>query len=521
MMFKLRRSSSLLFLFFVVFSATVLFLSVRQLCGEDSGISGGAQGSTSIVTGTDEECKEPGGASTVDCVTQVHAKGGPREATITSYCTESAALTVPTSGSIVSVGSTIEVAASVTNTSGTTTQTYYCTFPGCTEHTYPDPPTTHTQITWPTLTWTAGGCGNAATGTIGTGPTSFTATAASTSVNSSYVELTGSAGSCQQCGTLTPIINPYKTEFTVVEVASIDVWDSNGRHAVDGLLQVVPPSGGEDINGLATISPSTDTLPVNFPKWSYLASNQFGINTCFAKGAAGWNSIDKILKNVTPKSSEISCEGNSVSIPIYPYTISQFEYKDVQVPATLTATLNTLLEFFGKEGTALKDVFSEGTLRNQWKEKPNNLSVWIYSSDYKLMANVEIKVDITKLSVIKAVVEKILRKAIIKKLFKKAEFSVYLKANSAIGQQITFNKTIEGEYITNPQNSISTILVGLGGEAALVPKKGDTIFSADFSVEGNDTVNVNFSPWANDSGFGLNYNSNQKIYICTTCPWCY
>ena len=271
MLSRLKRSSSLLFLFFVLISASIVFLSVRQLQGEDSDVSGGAEGSTSIVTGTDEECKEPGGASTVDCVTQVHAKGGPREATITSYCTESAALTVPTSGSIVSVGSTIEVAASVTNTSGTTTQTYYCTFPDCTEHTYPDPPTTHTQITWPTLTWTAGGCGNAATGTIGTGPTSFTATAASTSVNSSYVELTGSAGSCQQCGTLTPIISPYKTEFTVVGVKSVssgDVTSTTDTPGADETLYVAEGAAGETITITATPDPGAASWPDGAPVWT-------------------------------------------------------------------------------------------------------------------------------------------------------------------------------------------------------------------------------------------------------------
>ena len=214
MMFKLRRSSSLLFLFFVVFSATVLFLSVRQLCGEDSGISGGAQGSTSIVTGTDEECKEPS-SSTEECIVHKHEY----DTTSTNTACSAAGRIAPSGGEKYCVMQSISYSLSKTgeNTAGKKTTTYSaCKICGAS---YPgtNPETSDHDVTFPSNPkWDALDCG--ANPASGSGETaSFVGNDPSSAVNSSSVVFKFDDGRCNTyCGTLP--IGPYTTNFTVIEV---------------------------------------------------------------------------------------------------------------------------------------------------------------------------------------------------------------------------------------------------------------------------------------------------------------
>ncbi len=129
MMSKLKRPSGLLVFFSILFSAAVLFLSVRQLHGEDPGISGGAEGSTSIVTGTNEECKEPG-SGTEECIVHTHTYTATE--TPISNCVL-ASYAAPTDDSTYCINTEITVSATIkgSNTAGKTTTTYSpCTICG-------------------------------------------------------------------------------------------------------------------------------------------------------------------------------------------------------------------------------------------------------------------------------------------------------------------------------------------------------------------------------------------------------
>ena len=214
MMSKLRRSSSLLIFFSILFSAGILFLSVRQLCGEDSGISGGAQGSTSIVTGTDEECKEPS-ASTEECIVHKHEY----DTTSTNTACSAAGRIAPSGGEKYCVMQSISYSLSKTgeNTAGKKTTTYSaCKICGAS---YPgtNPETSDHDVTFPSNPkWDALDCG--ANPASGSGETaSFVGNDPSSAVNSSSVVFKFDDGRCNTyCGTLP--IGPYTTNFTVIEV---------------------------------------------------------------------------------------------------------------------------------------------------------------------------------------------------------------------------------------------------------------------------------------------------------------
>ncbi len=219
MLSRLKRSSGLLFLFFVVFSTSIVFLSVRQLHGEDSGVSGGAEGSTTIVTGTDDKCKEPS-TSTEECIThtctfdpidppdRINCKPGKR--------------TAPSGGEIYCVGSKIiySLALSEKDAVGKEITRYKpCPICGATR----EPPTTevsHSGVVWPKLGWIANDCG--ANSSHGPGETAeFTASEPSFNLKSSSVVFStkppdGSTGNCEKCGTLD--FDTYTVNFTVVEV---------------------------------------------------------------------------------------------------------------------------------------------------------------------------------------------------------------------------------------------------------------------------------------------------------------
>ena len=120
-------------------------------------------------------------------------------------------------------------------------------------------------ITPPTVKWEAKDCGaNPASGT-GTTAT-FTASQASSSLNSSSVVFsTDSPGRCDKCGTLTPIIKPTTTNFTVVEVV---ISSTFGRMLCEGNFPLKASGTPPDIDkftwsltgsGAGTFKPESST----------------------------------------------------------------------------------------------------------------------------------------------------------------------------------------------------------------------------------------------------------------------
>ena len=267
-MSRLKRPSGLLFLFFVVLSASIFLLPVRQLRGEDSAVSGGTEGSTSVVTGTKEECKEPGGTGTVECIVHTHEY----DATTTNTACSAAGRIAPSGGEMYCVTQSISYSLSKTgeDTVGKKTTTYSaCTICG---QPYPgtNPEISDHDVTFPSNPkWDALDCG--ANPASGDGETaSFVGNTPSSSVNGSSVVFKFDDGLCKtHCGKL--VIGPYTVNFTVVGVESVssgDVTSTTDTPGADETLYVAEGAAGETITITATPDPSDASWPDGAPVWT-------------------------------------------------------------------------------------------------------------------------------------------------------------------------------------------------------------------------------------------------------------
>ena len=285
MLSRLKRSSALLVLFSILFSAGIIFLSIRQLHGEDSGVSGGSEGSTTIVTGTDDKCKEPG-ASTEECITHTHEY----DTTTTDTDCSPAGRIKPSGGESYCVSKSITYSLTKTgeNIIGKRTTTYGpCKICGAS---YPgtNPEISDHDVTFPSNpNWSALDCG--ANPASGSGETaSFVANAPSPSVNGSSVVFKFDDGLCKtHCGKL--VIGPYTVNFTVVGVKSIsaalaDIATVTSTTDAPGDDQSICVDQTDEDSGALKFSalpdPDGATWPTDNPEW-YVGSNKVATGEAF------------------------------------------------------------------------------------------------------------------------------------------------------------------------------------------------------------------------------------------------
>ncbi len=180
--------------------------------------------------------------------------------------------------------------------------------------------------------------------------------------------------------------NVVSANVTVVKVTGIDVWDSDGRHAHEGLLEVVPPYDlpnvvGECIFGEAFINPDVEP-PDEYPKWVFNTISKYGLEVEYEDGLEGYEEGGIILAWVEPKTSIITCEEESVTLKRYPANQGNIGFNTIaasEIVEKLTQYLSYLL--------LDNDIIIEApavycNFENQWKEQvTTNLVGWTFDFD--------------------------------------------------------------------------------------------------------------------------------------------
>jgi uncharacterized protein YukE len=163
----------------------------------------------------------------------------------------------------------------------------------------------------------------------------------------------------------------------ILKLDSIDVWDSDDRHAANDLLEVVPPKGNETLFGKAIFSPDTDELPESWPGWVYVLRKDgkkytdYGAN--FQTGLMGWK--QKPIKSAAIK-SELNCNNeHKVNVTSRPYNAYNYKTEDQLLDRRLENGLNKILG--GLFDIELRLPKWATTHKERWKERErSNLIGW-------------------------------------------------------------------------------------------------------------------------------------------------
>jgi hypothetical protein len=318
-------------------------------------------------------------------------------------------------------------------------------------------------------------------------------------------------------------------KIVVVEVASIDVWDSDKRHAVKDALQVVPPKGSEDISGLAAITPDKALAPTNFPSWIYSGIKKEGLNVNFAKGAAGWSSRDKILMNTAPKSSTVVCEKKEVTVSIYPYDIGTINV-DLGMYTSIANSIMDALTVLIPQDITIEGTDLKFDVENQWKEqKDTNLCGWTFNTDIQIdpLLNVDANFGLTAKAITKiekAIEDYFKKNETVKKFFDKYVADITLpKIKIGVSQKMGYNAefkmdeysavSAKGNFSSSDAKIKGKAILGLelfpGAEEEL-PKikiKGNVEITGGWMIGGK--------PYIDTKKFGQTINAQIKPIIIT------
>jgi hypothetical protein len=170
----------------------------------------------------------------------------------------------------------------------------------------------------------------------------------------------------------------------VLKVKSIDVWDSENRHAAGGCLQVVPTSLiGEIISGKAIVEPINESLS-EFPIWQQDGSTpEIGLTASYYAYSSSLSSMLNFLPAAISRDTVINCMEKEVVINAYPG-----DKRSVKLDCSEINELATKIDT--AVGMVLRDFAFDGpkgvvSFENQWKECPSsNLAYWTFDAQFGL-----------------------------------------------------------------------------------------------------------------------------------------
>ncbi len=317
------------------------------------------------------------------------------------------------------------------------------------------------------------------------------------------------------------------TYVYVVEVEKIDVWDSDNRYAAGELLEIVPASSSEGINGQAFIKPEDITLPPDFPEWKYGNAKEYGETVSF--NANGWKSDAKILRMIKPESAGLLCVDKSVLIKRYPYNISEVEVSTEKVAKIVSNAANWILSWIS--GVEVEAPTAKFNFENQWKEKPsNNKVIWIYIADVKFdpLIGVSGKALTIKPKKLEQLLKKIKRNKLFEKFFKDIDVEFYVSLEGKAKPSLHFEKKVDGTYETEvTHGKYNEIGIEGGGEVTLKLNKKWKSIALAFSAYANAGSTMFFTTGAyriGDREIGIilgigNKGVEAKIGLEVKVPW--
>ncbi|HPO90533.1 MAG TPA: hypothetical protein PLJ44_05440 [Victivallales bacterium] len=315
------------------------------------------------------------------------------------------------------------------------------------------------------------------------------------------------------------------TAKVTIDVESIDVWDSNERHASENILQIVAPKMGEDINGSVK---NAEALPSASATWSYNGIEKLGANVTFKKGAAGWESGEKILKNVAPKSSDITCEDKNVTILVYPYDVSVISVNIGTFSGIANSIAEALLVLVPQDITIeVPEVVID--VDNQWKEQKNtNFCGWTYSSDIAIdpMYSVEATIGVPAKKLKK--LDELLDKALLGKYLKKYVISYDVPKLSASVKNTPSLKAKFSRDEYGKLNDITKDFVHNGGDVDLsgggkitfqILPQFEDIITVDARSEFKAGWISSLTPWIKEESFGIDATLTLKPCVVETVAY--
>lgn len=295
--------------------------------------------------------------------------------------------------------------------------------------------------------------------------------------------------------------------MTLVILKSIDVWDSDNRHAADKILEVVPNKLGEDINGKLEAEEEIE----DWPEWTYNSDTKYGKLVKFPKGANGWKSGLQILNNVKPRIEPITCEGVPIDIKRYPYDIS-LVYYDTAGPTLLLNKILDAITVFVPSDVEIKVSRIEFDFINQWKEqKDTNLCGWTYNADIDLKPLYSLKAALTlKPKALKKLEKKIIGSKWYKKTISKYVLKHKLEAD-IISVEMAPNYNVIyslDEYGDVPDFEKKSADVALKSEVAVeltfLPEYNNGFITAQIGALIQGGITAELMQWANkDQNFGF------------------